>query len=185
MFCRCVSRRYSSSYLAIARLLTALQVSVQPGSYRFLFFPHLIWCGGFCPAVGWSLFRFTPQKVNMEPRVSWVLLGLLVLALLVGTLVPDVLRSGVVQALHAPSWVSSVGHFVLFAAMAMLLAARPLVWPAARIVLVLLGLALLTEGLQFLTTDRHPRWLDVGIDMVGALVGLGLIYGGVVCRVRR
>ena len=121
----------------------------------------------------------------MEPRVSWALLGLLVLALLVGTLVPDAWRSGAVQTLHAPSWVSSAGHFVLFAGMALLLAARPLAWPAARIVLVLLVLALLTEGLQFLTADRHPRWRDVGIDMVGALVGMGLFYGGVLCRVRR
>ena len=120
----------------------------------------------------------------MEPRVSWVLLALLVLALLIGTLVPDAWRNGAVHALHAPPWVSSVGHFVLFAGMAVLLAARPLAWPTARIVLVLLGLALLTEGLQFLTADRHPRWVDVGIDMAGALAGLGLIYGVVVCRVR-
>ena len=120
----------------------------------------------------------------MKHRVSWTLLGLLVLSLLMGTLVPDAWRNSAVHALHAPSWVSSAGHFVLFAGMAMLLAARPLAWPAARIVLVLLGLALLTEGLQFLTADRHPRWVDVGIDMAGALVGLGLIYGVVVCRVR-
>lgn len=121
----------------------------------------------------------------MKHRVSWALLSLFVLTLLVGTLIPDAWRNGAVHALHAPSWVSSAGHFVLFAGMAMLLAARPLAWPAARILLVLLVLALLTEGLQFLTADRHPRWLDVGIDMAGALVGLGLIYGVVVCRVRR
>ena len=185
MLWRCVSRHYSSSYLAIARLLTALQVSVQPGSYRFLFFPISFGAVVFVQPLAAHSFGSHIKKLNMEPRVSWVLLGLLVLALLVGTLVPDALRSGVVQALHAPSWVSSAGHFVLFAGMAMLLAARPLAWPTARIVLVLLGLALLTEGMQFLTADRHPRWLDVGIDMAGALVGLSLIYGGVVCRVRR
>ena len=135
------------------------------------------------PLAGHSLSSHI-KKFNMEPRVSWVLLALLVLALLIGTLVPDAWRNGAVHALHAPPWVSSVGHFVLFAGMAVLLAARPLAWPTARIVLVLLGLALLTEGLQFLTADRHPRWVDVGIDMAGALAGLGLIYGVVVCRVR-
>ena len=141
------------------------------------------------PSSAVAVFRVIPVfYFCMKHRVSWTLLGLLVLSLLMGTLVPDAWRNGAVHALHAllaPSWVSSAGHFVLFAGMALLLAARPLAWPAARIVLVLLGLALLTEGLQFLTADRHPRWRDVGIDMAGALVGLGLIYGVVVCRVRR
>ena len=136
------------------------------------------------PLAGHSLSSHI-KKFNMEPRVSWVLLALLVLALLIGTLVPDAWRSNVQESLHAPSWLSSLAHFLLFAGMALLLAARPLAWPAARIVLVLLGLALLSEGLQFLTADRHPRWLDVGIDMAGVLVGLGLISGVVVCRVRR
>ncbi|WP_422554918.1 hypothetical protein [Rhodoferax sp.] len=36
-------------------------------------------------------------------------------------------------------------------------------------------LALASEALQFFATDRHPRWLDVGIDMAGAVVGLGLV----------
>ena len=31
-----------------------------------------------------------------------------------------------------------------------------------------------TEGLQFFANDRHPRWLDVGIDMGGALLGVAL-----------
>ena len=134
---------------------------------------------------GFHIKNFYMNRQGLSPAVAWGLLGLLVLALLVGTQIPNAWRNSAVQALHAPSWVSSVGHFVLFAGMAMLLAARPLAWPTARIVLLLLGLALLSEGLQFLAADRHPRWLDVGIDMAGALVGLGLIYGVVVCRVRR
>jgi VanZ family protein len=52
---------------------------------------------------------------------------------------------------------------------------RPIAWPAARVVLMTLGLALLTEGLQFFAVDRHPRLTDVGIDMTGAL--LGLVWG--------
>jgi VanZ family protein len=55
--------------------------------------------------------------------------------------------------------------------------------PVARIVLA--ALALLTEGLQFFAIDRHPRWLDVGIDMAGALAGVGLIKLGVLCFARR
>ena len=121
----------------------------------------------------------------MKQRVSRVLLGLQLLALLVGTQMLGAWRSGAVQVLHAPSWLSSTAHFVLFAGMAMVLAARPLAWPVVRIALVALALALLTEGLQFLATDRHPRWLDVGIDMAGALAGVGLIKLGVLCFVRR
>ena len=121
----------------------------------------------------------------MKQRVSRVLLGLQLLALLVGTQMPGAWRSGVVEVLHAPSWLSSTAHFVLFAGMAMVLAARPLAWPVARIALVALALALLTEGLQFLALDRHPRWPDVGIDMAGALAGVGLIKLGVLCFDRR
>jgi hypothetical protein len=113
------------------------------------------------------------------------LLGMQVLALLVGTQMPGAWRSGAEQLLHAPSYVSPLSHFVLFASMAMLLAARPLAWPALRIGLAALALALLTEGLQFLAIDRHPRWLDVGIDLAGALAGLGLVTLGRACFARR
>ncbi|MEO7400649.1 MAG: VanZ family protein [Polaromonas sp.] len=121
----------------------------------------------------------------MKQQVSRVLLGLQLLALLVGTQMPNAWRNGAVQAMHAPSWVSSLGHFVLFAGMAMVLSARPMAWPVARIVLAALALALLSEGLQFFALDRHPRWLDVGIDMAGALAGVGLIKLGVLCFARR
>jgi VanZ family protein len=53
--------------------------------------------------------------------------------------------------------------------------ARPMAWPWHRVLLAALFLALASEALQFFATDRHPRWLDVGIDMAGAVVGLGLV----------
>jgi len=40
-----------------------------------------------------------------------------------------------------------------------------------RVLLPALALALLTEGLQFLAIDRHPRWIAVGIDMAGVWAG--------------
>lgn len=121
----------------------------------------------------------------MTHRVSRALIGLQLLALLMGTQMPGAWRSGAVQALHAPSWVSSLAHFGLFAGMAMVLAARPLAWPVAHIVLAALALALLTEGLQFLAINRYPRWLDVGIDMTGTLAGVGLINMVSLCFARR
>ncbi len=43
--------------------------------------------------------------------------------------------------------------------------------------LATLALALLTEGLQFFAMDRHPRLLDIGIDMTGAGLGLAVGWG--------
>ena len=57
----------------------------------------------------------------------------------------------------------------------MLLAMRPLALPAGRIVLLGLALALVTEGLQFFAMGRHPRWVDVGIDLAGTVSAVGLV----------
>lgn len=121
----------------------------------------------------------------MSRRLVWGLLALLVVALLVGTQMPDAWRNGVERRLHAPFPLSSWAHFVLFAAMALVLLVRPLAWPWWRIVLGALVLALLTEGLQFLAIERHPRWIDVGIDLAGTLVALVLVKGINSCTVRR
>jgi VanZ family protein len=117
----------------------------------------------------------------MKQQIAWVLIGLQLLALLVGTQMPGAWRSDAVQTLHAPSWLSSFSHFALFTGMTMVLAVRPLAWPVARIVLVALALALLTEGLQLLAIDRHPRLLDVGIDMAGTFFALALVKGRSLC----
>ncbi|MFZ3140280.1 VanZ family protein [Polaromonas sp.] len=113
----------------------------------------------------------------MTGRLAWGLLVLQLLALLVGTQMPGAWRSDAMQVLHAPDWVSSLGHFVLFAGMAMVLAARPL----GSIVLGALALAFLTEGLQFIALDRHPRLRDLGIDMAGVVVALALVKGRSLC----
>jgi hypothetical protein len=97
-----------------------------------------------------------------------------VLLLLVGTQMPGAWRAGVVDSLHAPGSVSSWAHFVLFAGMAAVALSRPMAWSWARVLLGELGLALLSEGLQFFAINRHLRWLDVGIDMGGALAGMAL-----------
>jgi len=114
------------------------------------------------------------ENFTMNRRVSAALLGLQLLALLVGTQMPGAWRSEGVQMLHAPSYFSSLAHFLIFAGMTMVAAMRPLAWPVKRILLAALLLALLTEGLQFLAVDRHPRWLDIGIDMAGTVAGLVL-----------
>ena len=112
----------------------------------------------------------------MSRRLAWSLLTLLLLALLVGTQMPGAWRSAAESSLHAPFPVSSLAHFVLFAAMAGLLAWRPLAWPAWRVMVWALALALLTEALQFFALDRHPRWLDVIIDLAGTVTALAVVF---------
>ena len=121
----------------------------------------------------------------MSQRLSWWLLGAQLLALLVGTQMPGAWRSGVIEALHAPSILSSLAHLVLFAGMAAVAVAQPLTWSVLRIAMVALMLALLTEGLQFFALERHPQLRDVGIDMAGALLGVGFIKGLALCFTRR
>ncbi|CAM3441227.1 hypothetical protein [Polaromonas hydrogenivorans] len=121
----------------------------------------------------------------MTDRVARGLLALQVLLLLVGTLMPGAWRSGAEHRLHAPFPVSSWAHFVLFAGMGLMLSVRPLAWPTGGIVRAALALALLTEGLQFLAIDRHPRLLDVGIDMAGTVFALALVKGRSLCTVHR
>jgi hypothetical protein len=108
----------------------------------------------------------------MKRLLAQCLLVVQVLFLMVGTQMPGAWRAGAVAGLHVPENISSWAHFVLFAGLASVAYSRPLGWPWARVVVLALGLALLSEGLQFFAMDRYPRWLDVGIDMSGALAGM-------------
>ena len=80
------------------------------------------------------------------------------------------------ESLLAPAAALSFAHFVLFCSMALLAGVRPLAWYCGRVVLLALALALLTEQLQFFAVDRHPRWLDVGIDLGGLFTGMVLFF---------
>ncbi len=112
----------------------------------------------------------------MSRRFAMGLQTFFLIALFVGTQMPGAWRGEIEQDLHGPFGFSSWVHFVLFACMALVSLVRPLTWPALRVLLLALALALLTEGLQFFAIDRHPRWIDVGIDMAGAFFALALIY---------
>lgn len=112
----------------------------------------------------------------MTDQMARRLLFMLVLLLLVGTQMPGAWRAGLESSLHSPWGLSSWAHLVLFAGMAWL-TVGPLAWPWPRVLLAALVLALLTEGLQFFAIDRHPRLIDVGIDMAGTLLALMLVAG--------
>ncbi len=67
------------------------------------------------------------------------------------------------------------GHIVLFASIA---AITRVAWPIVRLPLMVgyLGLfAASAEVLQFFALDRHPRFSDWAIDVVGVLIGLGIL----------
>jgi hypothetical protein len=108
-------------------------------------------------------------------RLANGLLFVQLMLLFVGTQMPGAWRAGLEASLHSPWGLSSWAHFAIFAGMAFVAFARPLAWPWHRVLLAALGLALLTEGLQFFAIDRHPRWVDVGIDMAGALTSLAMV----------
>ena len=106
----------------------------------------------------------------MSPRFAWSLFSLHIVALFVGTQMPNAWRNGVEQSLHVPFSLSSWAHFAVFCGMSLLLLMRPLACPVRWVMLLALVLALLTEALQFFAADRHPRLQDVGIDMAGTLL---------------
>ena len=88
---------------------------------------------------------------------------------------PNAWRNGVEQSLHIPFSLSSWAHFMVFLGMSMLLLMHPLAYTARRVMWLALALALMTEALQFFATDRHPRLRDVGIDMAGTLLAMGIM----------
>jgi len=108
----------------------------------------------------------------MSPRLAWSLFSLHIVALFIGTQMPNAWRNGVEQSLHVPFSLSSWAHFAVFCGMSMLLLMRPLAYTARRVILLALVLALLTEALQFFAADRHPRLRDVGIDMAGTMLAV-------------
>jgi len=110
----------------------------------------------------------------MSRQTAWIVVVMLVLGLLAGTQMPNSLRNGIEHSMGAPFGLSSWAHFVVFAAIGLMLAMRPLAWPFGRIILLALAFGLLSEGLQFFAVDRHPRVVDVVIDMLGTLSGVAV-----------
>ena len=106
-----------------------------------------------------------------------LLLGVSVVTLLIGTLMSGHLRDAIEHRVFPDYFpFSSLAHFVLFTLMALSLRATPFRARPMPVLAFALFLALLTEGLQHFAIDRHPRLLDVGIDLSGALIGLAVVF---------
>jgi VanZ family protein len=105
------------------------------------------------------------------------MLAVLLALLLIGTLIPGAWRHEAFEVSKLPWQMNKVAHFMVFACMAFVAYLAPLAQPQGRICAAALALALLTESLQYLASDRDPSWRDVGFDMGGALYGLALARG--------
>lgn len=98
-----------------------------------------------------------------------------VLALVVGALMPGPWRDAVESRLFSSHFpFSSLAHFVLFALITFSACVPPLAKRPGRVLWFALGLAIVSEGLQHFAVARHPRLLDVVIDMTGGLLGVVL-----------
>lgn len=120
-----------------------------------------------------ALKTSSPRPAPLPLRwVPW-LLALLLAALFFGTQMPGGWKDAALQAAGMPWQMTKVAHFALFCGIAYLLMCQPLAWRVRWVLLIALALGMLTEGLQFFAIDRHPGWGDVGIDTLGA--GLGIL----------
>jgi VanZ family protein len=104
-------------------------------------------------------------------------LAVLLVLLLFGTQMPGAWRDEAFRVTQLPWHLTKVAHFVMFAGIAFVARSRPLRWSVRSVVGVTLGIALLTELLQLYASERNASLQDVGIDMVGAVLGLWLAKG--------
>ena len=97
---------------------------------------------------------------------------MLLVLLMFGTQMPGAWRDEAFRVTQLPWQLTKAAHFVLFLCMACVARLPLLRWSLARVALAGLGLALLSEGLQFFASSREPSWQDVAIDMAGAATGV-------------
>jgi VanZ like family len=89
-----------------------------------------------------------------------------------GTLMPGSWKHSAERTIASPLDLAAMAHVALFAAICYLLPlARWWRVKAWQLFAVALGLALVTEGLQFFAIDRHPNLAGVIQDMTGATIG--------------
>ncbi len=110
--------------------------------------------------------------MKLTRKMALSVLVFLLMLLIIGTQMPGAWRDEAFRVTQLPWQFTKVAHFVLFAAMACVARLQTLRWPLVWVVLAALGLALLTEWLQFFASNRNPTWSDIGIDLAGAIIGV-------------
>jgi hypothetical protein len=110
------------------------------------------------------------QRTSYKIRTRILLSGALLLVLL-GTLMPGALKAWIESRLG--SWLpwSSLGHFFLFAALALFQTLRTGHRGTSAVVGVGFAIAVATETLQNWIPGRHPLASDVLLDVAGTIFG--------------
>lgn len=107
----------------------------------------------------------------MNPKPATLLLIGISVVLIFGTLMPGELEATIQRWLGVGNEIQPISHFLLFTMLAALLAwsmpQLPIWAPLAICLLPALG----SEWLQHFSPQRHPRFSDIGIDMLGAVTG--------------
>lgn len=99
---------------------------------------------------------------------------LLILALLVGTLMPGSWRDAGASAFPSYLRVTTLAHALLFASIVFVARVSGLSGgKTGWLVIAAAALAASTELLQLLAAERHPSLTDVAVDLAGTLAGLG------------
>ena len=112
---------------------------------------------------------------SMTQARAKLFLTLLTCVLFFGTLMPGSWKAAATPGVRLFVNPAALAHVLLFAAICFVLPlariwiARPWHVPALA-----LGLALLTEGLQFFAVDRHPSLAGVAYDLAGGAIGWAL-----------
>jgi hypothetical protein len=98
----------------------------------------------------------------------------LISLLFLGTLMPGRWKDAAAAPFESPFDLAVLAHIGMFAVICFMIPIARL-WPVKlwQLPALGLGLALLTEGLQFFAIDRHPNLAGVYQDMVGTLVAFG------------
>jgi glycopeptide antibiotics resistance protein len=105
-----------------------------------------------------------------------LVLVLCVFALVAVTMLPGAWKLAIESSLFPRRFpASALGHFLLFALVGVCLSRAPFSLRLISMMGVALLAALTTEALQHFVVGRHPRLMDVGIDLLGALSGAGLV----------
>ena len=120
--------------------------------------------------------------------VFWIIGILMPMAWLVR---PSPVAYRIFNTLFSPAWMHILMHSLLFAVLGALLMQRLSGTPARRVGLTLtlvLAAAILQESFQLLSRQSvlHPDNLfDIGVDMLGGLLGVGAVLGVRKIAVRR
>ncbi|EPC04161.1 hypothetical protein L861_02290 [Litchfieldella anticariensis FP35 = DSM 16096] len=119
------------------------------------------------------------MRINSS-LIRWplVILGLSLLAFLIGGLMPSPVRAAIEQRMNLPFSVPPVAHLVLCAVMTATLRWWLSAWHAGVILMIVLLIGGVAEIGQHWIPNRTPDLRDMGLNLAGGLLGLLVMSAG-------